>query len=161
MFRKVVMAVTVLVLLMLVILTPKLLGRSDVSSFPTLRFTVQDGQIFLLVTSVSGDYLYRDMALTIDNGGKLVYKEVANNSFTLSAHLPVDQFRVFNVTSDVHDRIGFTYKLERTSFVLSPQTNGWIFYITSASESRTFRQVDISGGTATTFSIIFPRREAP
>lgn len=160
MFRKVLMAATVLILLMLVILTPKLLGRSDVSSFPTLRFTLQEGQLFLLVTSISGDYLYRDITLLVDNNTGELVREVVNNSFMASAHLPARNNLFFSVTSWAHDRMGATYKFEKSNFVLRQETNGWTFYITSATESRTFRQVDISGGTATTFSIIFPRREA-
>lgn len=154
------MAATVLILLLAVIATPRLLGRSDVSSFPVLRFTAQEGRVHLLVTSVSGDYLYRQVNFRVYNGtGDIIVHNVAN-SWGESASVSLAMHAVFNITSVVIDRRNYTYSLD-AQFVVTQDTGDWLFYVYYNEETRTYRQFELSGPTATPFSIIFPRRQSP
>ncbi len=159
MIKKILMAATVILLLLAVIITPRLLGRSDVSSFPVVRFTIQDHRLHLLVTSVSGDYLYRGIFLLIDDNSLELVRVETNNTWGERASLLVGDRMVFNLTSVVYDRLLNLYRLN-VHFVITREANSWLYNVYSADQDRTCRQLDLSGSTATPCSFIFPRREA-
>lgn len=132
------MAATVILLLLLVIVTPRLVGvQEDISSLPRLILNFEDSEelLILFVTSLSGTYLYRALYLNLTpEGASDPVMAMESNSHGLE--YPVDFKAIsgqefvtrssFSVETVAIDRRNsrFSISLEVT---VTPSAEGWQF----------------------------------
>lgn len=94
MIRKALMAATVILLILLVILTPRLVGvQEDISSLPRLILNFDDSEdlLILFVTSLSGTYLYSVLYLNVTYEG---WADRLNETHTHGLEYPVNLTQV-------------------------------------------------------------------
>ncbi len=158
------MAAAVLILLLLVLITPLLLGQEDISSFPKLVLSTSASNLYLYVTSWSGGTVfYKDIALNLTDasGGTVFNSRYGAPAWGLNATANFSAHPDFLINITVHDRRAAAYDFRgRLQATLDPRGE-WTFVLTSNADQNPFRFTarDIAWPNQP-FSVVFPRRVA-
>ncbi len=157
--RKAFMAATILVLLMLVLVTPRLIGvQEDISSLPRLILNYEEDQLVVFVTSLSGTYLYRALFLNITPMGEANATERhVENAHALEERVPLNETQAFVLETEAVDRRDSRFNL--TLDVNAQEMEGdWGFSLLFSGESqpRTVSGEDLSNSPLVT---LLERRE--
>ncbi len=126
MLKPAFMAATVLLLLTLVVVTPRLIGpQEDLSSLPRLILNYDEGTLIAFVTSLSGTYLYRELSLTItpSTGAESVVRN-ATGVMGLEEHIPLDLMPSFRLEVGAEDGLGQLFGI-RIDVVAVESAEGW------------------------------------
>jgi hypothetical protein len=128
MIRKAFMAATVLLLLLLVLITPRFIGyREDISTLPRVIVNYGEDELVVLVTSLSATYLYEALFLNVtylDAEGVTLLHE--RNTYAVQERVDLNVSRRFSLEAVAVDRRGevFETRLEVTA-LKGPE--GWTF----------------------------------
>ena len=113
MLKPAFMAATVLLLLTLVVLMPRLIGpQEDISSLPRLILNYDEGTLIAAVTSLSGTYLYRELSLEVTPAGEptgVVHN--ASGVMALEERIPLDVMPAFHLEATAEDDLGQLFSL--------------------------------------------------
>ncbi len=108
MLKPAFMAATVLLLLTLVVVTPRLIGPpEDISSLPRLILNYDDGTLIAFVTSLSGTYLYPRLSIIItpSSGSDSVLRN-ATRAMALEERISLDLMSSFHLEVGAEDGLG-------------------------------------------------------
>ena len=108
MLKPAFMAATVLLLLTLVVVTPRLIGpQEDLSSLPRLILNYDDGTLIVFVTSLSGTYLYQRLSINVtpSTGSDSVLRN-ATRAMALEERIPLDLMSSFHLEAGAEDGLG-------------------------------------------------------
>jgi hypothetical protein len=147
MMRKVLMAVTVIVLVMLNIITPRLIGReTEVSSLPKIVVDYANNNTTVYVHSAFGDHRYTNMTIHVRNesiGWSNMTTDV--EVYALSIKVPVHVTRGFFMDVVVYDgKTGYEYNctlvihIEEEKIEIIEETR----YYTALPFMKTMREVE-------------------
>lgn len=161
MLRKGLMAATVLLLLLLVLVTPRLIGvREDISTLPRLILNFQGEDVIAFITSLSGTYVYKALYLNVTpaDGGPAHRLHVAN-SHALEAKMNLTEMRRFALEAAALDRRDVFFDTA-VDVRASLGDEGWSFRLLVEEETtpRILTQEEL---TASPFATLMERREAP
>ncbi len=152
------MAATVMLLLLLVLITPRLIGvREDISSLPRLILNYGNEDFVAFVTSLSGTYLYSALYLNITprNGPNSAHY-VVNDSHALEGRIGLEGSSQFNIEAVAVDqrRVFFDISVDVEA---SRTAKGWSFTLRLSGETtpRVLTENDISN---TPFATLMQRR---
>ncbi len=175
MLRKALMAATILLLLLLVLITPRLLGvREDLSTIPRLivNYNEDEEGLVLYLTSLAGTYLYRKLYLNFTSEAlNFTLRENASDShgleYRVDSRLFSGQFQVapfaFDVEAAAVDRRSAVFDLA-LHVTATPQVEegdrSWRFEFLFGEETqpRVVTDRDLLNTPLATF---LERREAP
>lgn len=125
MLKRAFMAATLLALLSLVVVTPQLVGpREDISSIPRLIVTYYDDTLVVLVTSLSGTYLYPRTELNVSVDDIPLLTRNATQSLSLEGRIPLNGTMDLALQAAAMDarRIWFAARVDLT---VTPGTEDW------------------------------------
>lgn len=125
------MAATVLLLLLLVLITPRLIGGpEDISSLPRLILNYDEDRLILFVTSLSGTYLYRTLYLNLtpEGGGNGPLRAIVSDSHGLERVVPLSATTRFSVEAVAVDRGDTPFDLV-LDVSASQTASGWRFQL--------------------------------
>lgn len=128
MLKPAFMAATVLLLVILVVLTPRLIGpREDISSLPRLILNYDEGSLVAFVTSLSGTYLYRALYLNVTPlAGPEPILRNATRAMALEERIPLETMPEFVMEVVAEDGLGQFFDLHVTVRAI-PGSEGWTF----------------------------------
>lgn len=154
------MAATVLLLLLLVLITPRLIGyREDISTLPRLIINYGEDDLIIFITSLSGTYLYEALFLNITtlDGDNLTQKQ-DRNSHGLQERVELNQTTQFLLDAVAEDRrrVFFETRMEVTA---TKGSEGWSFRLLLLPE-RTLRVLTENDLLNSPFATLMQKREA-
>ncbi|MFQ5919492.1 MAG: hypothetical protein ACE5I4_05540 [Thermoplasmata archaeon] len=126
MLKPAFMAATVLLLLTLVVVTPRLIGpQEDISSLPRLILNYDDGMLIVFVTSLSGTYLYRELSLIVTPSTSLDSTvRNATSAMALEERIPLNLTPSFHLEAGAEDGIGQLFGVH-LDVVAVESAGGW------------------------------------
>jgi hypothetical protein len=131
MLKPAFMAATVLLLLTLVVVTPRLIGpQEDISSLPRLILNYDDGTLIAFVTSLSGTYLYRELSLAVTpSAGPGAVARNATTAMALEERIPLDLLPSFRLEAGAEDGLGQRFAVH-LDVVAVESAEGWSLRLT-------------------------------
>lgn len=128
MWKRAFMAATLLLLVALLAIVPRLTGpREDIASVPRVVLNYVDDQLVVLVTSLSGTYLYDTLHLNVTTaGGEEGDRWVAHQRLTLEERVSLQGPVEFHLEAAVQDARGvwFDAALQVNA---TPTDGSWTF----------------------------------
>lgn len=162
------MAATVVLLISLVVVVPRLLGGGeDLASLPRLilNFDEDDERLVFFVTSLSGTYLYRSLHLNITAEGSGPWEANASNQHGLEVAISLREVQgepvAFHVAALAVDRGDASFDLS-LQVTVNPWTEaeGWRFELLFGEEAQA-RIVTDRDLMASPLATLLERRESP
>ncbi|MFQ6012855.1 MAG: hypothetical protein ACE5LS_04355 [Thermoplasmata archaeon] len=126
MLKPAFMAATILFLLTLVVVTPRLIGpQEDLTSLPRLILSYDEGTLIALVTSLSGTYLYQTLFInvTASTGPESIFRN-ATRAMVLEQRIPLDSVPSFRLEAGAEDGRGQQFGV-RLDVVAFESLEGW------------------------------------
>ncbi len=160
MLKPAFMAATVLLLLTLVVVTPRLIGpQEDISSLPRLILNYDDGTLIAFVTSLSGTYLYPRLSITVtpSSGSDSVLRN-ATRAMALEERIPLDLMSSFRLEAGAEDGLGHLFGLGLDVMAVE-SAEGWTLrLILEPGPPRVFTGQDLRNSP---FATLLERRDGP
>jgi hypothetical protein len=128
MLKPAFMAATVVLLLTLVVVTPRLIGpQEDISSLPRLILNYDEGILIAFVTSLSGTYLYESLFVhVIPSTGPDPILRNATRAMALEERIPLDVISSFRLEAGAQDGLGQLFDVQ-LDVVAVESPEGWSF----------------------------------
>ncbi len=160
MLKPAFMAATVLLLLTLVVVTPRLIGpQEDISSLPRLILNYDDGTLIVFVTSLSGTYLYQRLSINVTpSSGPVWDPQNATRAMALEERIPLDLMSSFHLKVGAEDGLGQLFGLG-LDVVAVESAEGWsLRLILESGPQRLFTGQALQNAP---FATLLERRDSP
>ncbi len=153
------MAATVLLLLLLVLITPRLIGvQEDISSLPRLILNYSQDELIIFITSLSGTYIYKAIYLNVTpDGEQNATRRSVQYSHGLEERVDVNDMSQFDLEAVAIDRRDSLFDIS-ADISASRTEEGWSFSLLLSEEGtpRNLTQEDLSSSP---FATLMSRRE--
>jgi hypothetical protein len=160
MLKPAFMAATVLLLLTLVVVTPRLIGpQEDISSLPRLILNYDDGTLIVFVTSLSGTYLYPRLSINVtpSSGSDWVPRNTTR-AMALEERIPLHLMSSFHLEAGAEDGLGQLFGLG-LNVVAEASNEGWTLHLIL--ESGPTRVLTGQALQNAPFATLLERRDGP
>ena len=159
MWKRAFMAATVLLLLALVVVTPRLIGpKEDISSLPRVILNYYEGHLVVGVTSLSGLYIYDALYLNVtrESGPPLPWN--GTHLMALQGRVPLDGPGDLRVEAAAMDARGVWFDGTLNVTALA-DGEGWVFRVRSSPEALP-REMSAQELTESPVATLMERRRA-
>ncbi|MFQ5986753.1 MAG: hypothetical protein ACE5KQ_05290 [Thermoplasmata archaeon] len=160
MLKPAFMAATLLLLLTLVVVTPRLIGPpEDISSLPRIILNFDEGSLIVFVTSLSGTYLYEALFIEVTpSPGPEPILRNASRSMALEERIPLDVMASFRLEAGAVDGLGQRFEV-LLDVVATESSDGWtVRLLESGSPPRVYAGPDLQN--VPLFATLMERRTA-
>ncbi len=160
MLKPAFMAATVLLLLILVVVTPRLIGpQEDISSLPRLILNYDDGTLIVFVTSLSGTNLYPRLSIKVTpSSGSDWDPQNATRAMALEERIPLDLMSSFHLEAGAEDGLGQLFGLGLDVMAVESAVGWTLRLILEPGPPRVFTGQDLRNSP---FATLLERRDGP
>lgn len=160
MWKRAFMAATVVLLLALVVVTPRLIGpKEDISSLPRVILNYHEGHLVAGVTSLSGLYIYDALYLNVTRTGGPTLPWNETHVMALEGRIPLEDPMELLVEAAAMDARGVWFDGALNVTVLA-DGDDWVFRVRSDPDALP-RELRAQELTESPVATLMERRRAP